>query len=231
MNLSTNAPMLRWIAGVAMLACAMASYALRPAPVPKASFSLEQMIPERFGDWVLDPTVVPIAPTPDVQANLDKLYSQLVSRAYVNPKGERIMLVVAYGGDQSDSLKAHRQEVCYQAQGFAIREVRSDALALSGGTVPLVRVHAQNRQRSEPMSYWFTMGEHVAIGHAERLLTQIAYGLGGELPDGLLVRVSSVTDDTVMAYRAQDRFLQDLLQAVPAATRVRLAGTGARAGA
>lgn len=220
-----------WVAAAAMLACAASAYVLRPTPMPQGDVRLEAMIPTQFGEWTLDPSVIPIAPTPDVQANLDKLYSQLVSRAYVNPRGERVMLVVAYGGDQSDSLKAHRQEVCYQAQGFTIRDVRRDALTLAQGTVPLVRVHAQNRQRSEPMSYWFTMGEHVAIGHAERLFTQIAYGLGGRLPDGLLVRVSSLTADPATAYRSQDGFIQALLAAVPEPVRVRLAGTGARTGA
>jgi len=34
-----------------------------------------------------------------VQANLDRLYRQIVARTYVNAAGERMMLTVAHGGD------------------------------------------------------------------------------------------------------------------------------------
>jgi EpsI family protein len=213
-----------WLAGGAMLACALLSHFWRPQPVAAPPQRLEAMIPASFGEWRIDPSIIPVAPTPDVQSNLDRLYSQIVARTYVNSAGERVMLVVAYGGDQSDSLKAHRQEVCYQAQGFAIREVRRENVALAAGELPLVRVHAQNGSRSEPFSYWFTMGDRVVIGRGERLVAQIGHGLRGEVPDGLLVRVSSLSKEPGTAYEAQDGFVRALLAAVPESTRRRLAG-------
>ena len=159
-----------WIAGIAMLCCAALASAWRPVAVANPGFQLEALIPAQFGAWRVDAGVIPIAPTPDVQQNLDKLYGQIVSRAYVNDRGERMMLVVAYGGDQSDSLKAHRQEVCYTAQGFTVRDVHQDTLNASGALVPLVRMHAQKDDRSEPVSYWFTMGDRVVIGRLDRLI-------------------------------------------------------------
>jgi EpsI family protein len=219
-----------WLAGLAMLACAAAAHTLKPVPAPRIAFDLSQAVPVAFGDWRVDPSIVPIAPTPDVQASLDKIYDQIVSRAYVNSRGERVMLVIGYGGDQSDSLKAHRQEVCYAAQGFAIREVRNDRLTIGGtASVPLVRMHAQKARRSEPVTYWFTMGDRVAIGRTERLALQIGHGLAGRVPDGLLLRVSSLSPDTAASYAEHDRFLRELLQAVDPQVRTRLAGTGAAA--
>ena len=159
-----------------------------------------------------------------MQQNLDKLYGQIVSRAYVNDHGERMMLVVAYGGDQSDSLKAHRQEVCYTAQGFTVRDVHEDRLNAAGASVPLVRMLAQKADRSEPVSYWFTMGDHVVIGRLDRLIAQIGYGLAGKIPDGLLVRVSSISRDAPASFAAQDEFLRSLLGAVGAPLRRQLAG-------
>ncbi len=214
-----------WLAALAMVACAAAAHTLRPVAQPRQGFVLDTLIPKAFGSWQVDPGVTPVAPTPDVQASLDKIYDQIVSRAYVNANGERVMLVIGYGGDQSDSLKAHRQEVCYSAQGFAIREVRNDQLTLaSGGEVPVVRVHAQKGRRSEPISYWFTMGETVAVGRAERLAVQVGYGLAGRVPDGLLLRVSSLSRDIPASYAAHDRFLRELLAAVDPQVRVQLAG-------
>jgi len=52
---------------------------------------------------------------------LDKLYSQILNRVYVNATGYRIMLLLAYGSDQHGSLQADKPEVCYPAQGFALQ--------------------------------------------------------------------------------------------------------------
>lgn len=216
-----------WVAGAAMVVCAIAATLWRPVAVADPAFKLDAVVPSSFGPWRVDPNVVPIAPTPDVQQNLDKLYGQIVSRTYVNDRGERMMLVVAWGGDQSDSLKAHRQEVCYTAQGFAVSNVHRDALNLNGEAVPLVRMHAVKSTRSEPVSYWFTMGDHVVIGRVDRLLAQVGYGLAGKIPDGLLVRVSNVSRNVPASYAAQDDFLRSLLSATDAAGRRKLAGAGA----
>lgn len=227
----TTRKLLPWIAASLMLTGAVLAQALRPVSVAQGGFDLQTLVPREFGAWRLDPTIMPVAPTPDVQASLDKIYDQIVSRTYVNERGQRVMLVIGYGGDQSDSLKAHRQEVCYAAQGFNVRDVRRDVLSLGRGEVPLVRLHASKGRRSEPVSYWFTMGDAVAIGRTERLVAQIGHGLAGRIPDGLLLRVSNVSPDVAGSYGLHDEFLRDLLGVVAADTRVRLAGAGARGAA
>jgi EpsI family protein len=212
------------VVGASLVATALAAQVLQPQPVGARGFDLDAQIPPAFGEWRVDPSIQPIAPSPDVQANLDKIYEQIVTRTYVNQAGERIMLVVAYGGEQSDSLKAHRQEVCYAAQGFAIRSVRSDSTRFGSTEVPIVRVHAVKGRRSEPVSYWFTMGDRVLMGRGERLLAQIGHGLRGEIPDGMLVRVSSLSSDTAASYRAHDQFLATLVTHLSPDARTRLAG-------
>ena len=186
----------RWTAfalAVAMVLCALMAQLLRPAPAPDLAVRLDELIPANFDGWQEDRSVVPVAPSPDVQAALEQIYDQILARTYVNDRGERMMLVVAYGGDQSDSLKAHRQEVCYAAQGFSIRSVKNESLHVAGMNLPLVRLLAVKGRRSEPVTYWFTMGDRIAISRTDRLLTQIRYGLSGRIPDGLLVRVSSLS--------------------------------------
>ncbi|MFY9328513.1 MAG: exosortase C-terminal domain/associated protein EpsI [Georgfuchsia sp.] len=85
------------------------------------AISLENMIPKAFGDWREEPQKNVQVVNPQTQALLNKLYSQIVSRVYVNPEGYRIMLSVAYGSDQRGSLQAHKPEVCYRA--FVIPDV------------------------------------------------------------------------------------------------------------
>jgi EpsI family protein len=207
----------------AMMGAAVAVPALTPVARP-SSLDLERLIPAQFAGWRIDPDVVPIAPTPDVQARLDRIYGQTVSRAYVNDAGEQMMLTVAYGGDQSDALKAHRQEVCYTAQGFEIHGLHHARLSTAGRTIPVTRMLAMRGERAEPVTYWFTMGDRVVLGRFERLRAQLASGLSGRVPDGMLVRVSSISPDAPRAFGAQESFIAALLAAMPASQTVRFVG-------
>lgn len=209
----------------AFAAAALAAPLLKPAPADISAVNLERMLPSTFGEWRIDQSIEPIAPTPEVQANLDRIYNQTVSRAYVNAAGEQMMLTVAYGGDQSDALKAHRQEVCYSAQGFTIHGLHHSTLDAGGRAIPVTRLHAVRGARSEPVTYWLTMGDRVVLGRFERLEVQLASGLAGRQPDGMLVRVSSIGDDATRAYAAQQSFIVAALAAMPAADAARLVGT------
>ena len=211
------------VAGIAMAFAAAAAPALKPVP-EKVTLDLERMIPATFGDWHIDPDEAPVAASPDVEANLARLYQQIVARTYVNSRGERMMLTVAHGGDQSDALKAHRQEVCYRAQGFDIHALAHGTYSTAGRTIPVTRMLAVRGERSEPVTYWFTMGDRVVLGRLERLKVQLANGLAGRVPDGMLVRVSSLSENAPQAFAAQEAFMAAIVAAVPATEAARLVG-------
>jgi len=213
--------------GAVMVLAAGAAFALKPTRGydGTAGFDLERIIPGSFSDWIIDPGVVPIVPAPDVQANLDRLYSQLVSRTYVNARGERMMLTVAYGGDQSDALKAHRQEVCYAAQGFEIRHASHERLRIREKTIAVTRMLAVRGARSEPVTYWFTMGDRVVLSRLERLVVQLKFGLSGRIPDGMLVRVSSISASPARAFTGHEEFMRALIGAMRAGDVHRLLGS------
>jgi len=138
-----------------------------------------------------------------------------------------MMVTVAYGGDQSDALKAHRQEVCYTAQGFTVHDLHGGELATKGGSIPVTRMVAVREERIEPVTYWFTMGDRVVRGRVERLTMQLREGFAGRIPDGMLVRVSSISADAPAAFAAQQAFVTQLLSAMPADHRARVAGANA----
>jgi exosortase B len=211
-------------AALAMACAAIAAVALRPVPAAGPALDLDRLVPVRFGDWREDPELAQVAPAPEVQASLDRIYRQVVSRTYVNGAGERMMLTVAYGGDQSDALKAHRQEACYSAQGFRIHGLSHGTLDAAGRSIPVTRMLAVRGARSEPVTYWFTMGDRVVLGRAERLAVQLRSGLAGIVPDGMLVRVSSLSRDAATAYAAQQGFVAAILASMPADGVSRLVG-------
>lgn len=190
---------------------------------------LEAMFPTAFGDWQVDRSMPVILPAPDVQAKLDAIYNQVLARTYVNPHtGDRVMLSVAYGGDQSDGMSVHLPEVCYPAQGFELEGKRSVTLKLDGRDVPAQRLLTRLGSRMEPVTYWMTLGETVAATRTQRKLAQMRYGLQGLVPDGMLVRVSTIDRVPDHAFAVQLQFLQSMVGAIPEAQRNRVVGARGR---
>lgn len=210
-----------------MLAASVFAVALRPTQKladlgPK--INLEVMIPKRFGDWHVDESIIPLLPAPDVQAKLDKIYNQTLARTYVNEDGRRIMLSIAYGGDQSDAMQVHLPEICYAAQGFEVKKVNEATISTADRFIPVRRLVARLAGRTEPITYWITLGDQVVNGGVRRKLAQIRYGIAGSVPDGILVRASSIGQDEAQAYALQDAFLQEMLATMQAGDRRRLTG-------
>jgi EpsI family protein len=236
--LCEGAVMNRRFASSAVLGLAMAgTSALTGALTPtvrlsqaQAAFSLAHMIPARFADWTVDASVVPLQPDPERQSVLEKIYDQTLSRTYINSAGERVMLSIAYGGDQSRALQVHLPEVCYVAQGFDMLKVGEGALATRFGQVPVKRLVARQDSRNEPITYWITVGDKAINSSFEQKLQRLAYGLSGKIPDGMLVRVSTIQTDAQRAYQLQDRFVGQLLDALDPGGRVRLLGAAGRKG-
>jgi EpsI family protein len=79
--------------------------------------------------------------------------------------------------------------------------------------------------RHELVTYWFTVGTTAVNSDWERKKAQLHYALKRQIPDGLLVRVSSIDQDSEQAYKIQDQFIDQLLSAASPAARLRLAGT------
>ena len=221
------------VIGLCMFAAAGFALALKPTERMADSgpkVDLEVLIPKTFGDWKIDETVVPLIANPEQEALLNKIYSQTLSRTYINSRNERIMLSIAYGGDQSDSMAVHKPEVCYPAQGFQILKSATGSFSTGAGDIPVKRLVATQGQRVEPITYWTTVGDAVEISSGLGWkLKQIKYGLTGKIPDGLLFRISSIQTDENAAYQAQDDFSRALIGALTPAGKERIVGRVATA--
>jgi EpsI family protein len=221
----------RWRA-VVVLAAMLATVALSVWMTPTVYLSdklgkpdLETLFPKEFGTWQVDARSAMVLPSPETQALLDSIYNQTLTRTYINPLGYRIMLSVAYGGDQSDATRAHMPEVCYPAQGFQITANDSGQITLDQRPVAVRYLMSKYGNRNEPITYWMVVGDRVSLSRTDQKLAQFYLGLKGFIPDGMLVRVSSIDDNADHGYRAQEAFLKDLAAAVPAQGRDRIFGT------
>lgn len=221
------------VLGVAMAGTSALTGALTPTQKvadARANFSLETMIPKSFAGWTVDTSVVPLTPDPTQKELIAALYDQTLSRTYVNAQGQRVMLSIAYGGDQSKQLQLHLPEVCYVAQGFDMVKDRRDELATGYGKVPVKRLVARQNSRNEPITYWITIGDKAVKSGIDQKLQRFLYGLSGRIPDGMLVRVSTIQADEAGAYRVQDRFVEQMLAALDPQARARLMGAATNHG-
>ena len=211
-------------ASLALLAAAMFAEVLAPRELmarASASLDLDKAIPRQFAGWTVVPNMSPVTPADpegfvDPDANSNRIYAQEVGRSYVDHSGNIVMLLVAYGPVQNYRLKAHRPEICYTAAGFRISDKFGAAIDYKDGAAPIkvTRVVAERESRYEPISYWMRVGNDITTGVVDRQIVRLKYGLRGIIPDGALIRVSTIGLPREASFQLQDRFVHDLLAAI-----------------
>jgi EpsI family protein len=188
-------------------------------------FNLETMIPKQFGDWVVDNGLESLLVSPDKRLLVNKIYNQTLSRTYVRKDGQRVMLSIAYGSDQSDSMQVHKPETCYTAQGFQVVKQIDIALNVNGNSVKAKQLVAVKGDRIEPITYWIRVGNETVLGNLSQKIAQLKYTLTGYIPDGLLFRVSSIQSDELQAYDIHKMFIDDLFRVLDKDDQIKLNGT------
>lgn len=205
------------LASVVIISSAVLAYAITPREVMgqlSGSFDLAQIVPEQFGDWKVVPSVRLVEPEPDSLSK--QIYSQELGRGYRDHEGNLVMLLIAYGPDQSARLQVHRPEICYAAAGFRVLPTSTSVVAYRKAAPPLPvrRLTAQRESRREPITYWTRIGDEVSRTAIERQLVRLRFLLRGKIADGVLVRVSTIGLTQEKAFLLHDRFIRELFAAI-----------------
>lgn len=204
------------VVGVPLIAAAAGATAL----VPRNQLNLrgdrkiEDMVPLEFDGWHVTPSNAVILPKTDGDSLADTLYGEQVSRLYLGDDRMPVMLVIAYGETQSDSLQVHRPEVCYSAFGFEIQNSRRHDISVAeNGAVPARQLVARGEQRVEPILYWTRIGDLLPASGTEQRLMKLRTEMQGYVADGVLVRLSTVGEPTDETFANLDRFATSMLRA------------------
>jgi EpsI family protein len=217
-----------FVIGLCMLAATGMALALKPTARlvdAKSKINLETLIPVQFGDWKMDESIAPLLVTPELQKVIDETYSQTLNRTYVNRGGKRIMLSVAYGGNHGEGMQMHRPEICYPAQGFqVVKEPQPALLGTQYGELQVNRLVAEQGSRHEPITYWVVVGDKQTQFGLRMRLAHLRYTLTGVIPDGMLIRVSSIDQDDQGAYQNQSEFIRAMLAALRGKEREHITG-------
>lgn len=187
--------------------------------------TIAEALPAKFGQWASEDTENLINPA--TAGRLTRaLYSELVMRIYSNAEtGSDVMLLAAYGDTQSDLLQLHRPESCYPAVGFTLKMSEAATIDVGGGAkLPIRRVVAVAEDRVENIVYWTRMGESLPQSGPEQREQRINNSIAGFVPDGILVR-NSLLGDSTKAFETLDRFVPEMLRAIPSTKRMAFVGT------
>jgi EpsI family protein len=203
--------------GAACLAGAAGGAALKPRREVKLlkSGKVADLVPATFGGWTSEDVGDPYAINGKGTLSA-KLYNELLVRQYTNQAAQSAVLVLlAYGGKQSDELQLHRPEVCYPAFGYAL--VSNEPLSLpvgEGVTVPARRLAAEQDDRRESIIYWSRMGELLPQSAAQQRAARLQIGMQGIVPDGLLCRFSMAGESAPQNWQKIDAFVIEMLGAI-----------------
>jgi EpsI family protein len=209
--------------GGAFLAAAATALAFKPRhhDLRLGSSRLEDLVPKVFAGWNFEATSGLVLPPQDQLR--DKIYSQLLTRVYSRADGAGVMLLIAYSGSQDGAIQVHRPEVCYPASGYDLTRVDQHSVSLTGVLrVPGRFIVAETGLRREQLIYWTRLGNRFPTRWSEQRLAVFEENLDGVIPDGVLVRISTLVQDD--AQQLLDGFAEDLYRSVGTRMKNVLAG-------
>ena len=214
--------------GCACAATAGAAYTMEPRKrlVLLGDHKMADILPLKFDSWSAENSDGLVQP-PDEGTLAAQLYSEMVGRIYHQTGTDAaVMMLVAYGDTQSDMLQLHRPEACYPAVGFTLASSRPEVLRISGGvTIPIREVVARLGDRQENIVYWARLGEDLPNSAGEQRKARLEASIRGFIPDGALIRFSSVGADQNADFASIKEFVRKLLMAVAPDQRRALIGT------
>lgn len=213
------------VSGLLAGASAGAYFALpKVAYPPIANRVFESWIPQKFGNWTLESTSGVVLPPPDALS--DRLYDNLATRVYRSEGAPAVMLLIAYNYKQDGILQLHRPEFCYPAGGYRLSSTEPVTVDLGRGRkVPASIFTAENDERTEQVLYWTRLGGQFPRTWLEQRLSVTRANLMGDIPDGVLMRVSILGADQGEALSILQGFLTAFFDGTVAPLHRMLIGT------
>lgn len=211
--------------GAMTLATAGTAYAAMPRKkiMTIGKGQLDKVVPLKVGPWEYETASGLVLPPPDQLEQL--LYDQQVTRAYSAQNQLPVMLLMAYGSSQSGMLQIHRPEICYPSSGFRLSDTRIMPMETQDGhDFPVRTFTARGDTRTEQVLYWTRIGNLVPASWAAQRLAVMRQNIEGYIPDGLLVRLSTVSEDEGQAQATLRTFVRTMLAEIGPQRREMLIG-------
>jgi len=181
------------------------------------SQKLDDLVPKQIGAWKFVAASGLVVPPED---QLERaIYSQLLTRVYNDGVNSPVMLLVAQSGSQTGVLQIHRPETCYTASGYRISAVAPHDVLLGTKMLPANTMLATNEGLTEHVLYWTRVGNDIPGSWKQQKIAVAKQNLEGIVPDAILVRVSTVSNDAAGAQATLDSFVRALIASIPPGRR------------
>ena len=178
---------------------------------------LDALVPKMIGPWKFVAASGLVVPPNDQLSRA--IYSNLLTRVYSDGQNPPVMLLVAQSGSQTGVLQIHRPETCYTAGGYHISAVTPQPIQVGLTIVPTNSMDASADGRIEHVIYWTRVGDRMPASWKQQRLAVAEQNIRGIIPDAILVRVSTVTDDANSARATLQAFVRALIGSLPANRR------------
>jgi EpsI family protein len=210
--------------GGALLGASALGFALTPRRVTAepARGALEKAIPQTIGSYSVsraNKLVVP--PESDLS---QRLYDQVLTRLYVSEDLPPILLVIAYGSVQDSALALHRPEICYSWAGYWVGKPQVLAFHRALQNARASYLSVVRGDRTEQVYFWSRVGNTYPTSLVSERLAIIEENLKGVLPDGILVRLSMLSNDAAAALPLLADFNSAMLEQLGESGRAMLLG-------
>lgn len=203
---------------------ATAAALARPvAPPPAISQKqLDASVPLALGDYHAAPGFDAVLPPRDELSK--RIYDRYLARGYVAPGKPAVTLVIAYGSTQDYGLQLHRPETCYPASGWSIGTTERLPVEIEGRTVATSTLSAARPGRIEQILYWTRIGSVFPDSAWDSRIEIVKRALTRDLPDGVLVRLSTGAQPKAFAIDTLVQFNTLLVDALAGPGRQLLLG-------
>lgn len=198
--------------GAALATASAAAFVREPrvTKTPLKAGELERLIPVRIGQWDFETRSGLVLPPDDPLSK--SLYSDVLTRVYVSANRPPVMLLIAYSNTQNGMLQVHRPEVCYPAGGYTLSETQTKALDVAPQIhIPARFFSAESASRTEQVMYWTRIGTESPTSWIDQRAAVVRANLKRVIPDGILVRTSTVLADYASAEPVLKEFVSAMI--------------------
>ncbi len=156
----------------------------------------------------------------------------VATRTYQHTDGRTVSVVMAWSGDGLNFQKIHEQQVCYKASGFEVSPLHIVSILTGTGSIDAMAFTAIQDARKDDVAYWMVIDgiRERDIDKRNPIVRQFLQLLylpsffRGELPDILMVRVSSVRLANGQPTTDHIDYIKEWLKTISSADRQRITG-------
>jgi EpsI family protein len=204
-----------------LLFCSAAGVAAWRQPSVKLDYlgteKLGDLVPKTSGPWSFVAASGLVIPPEEQMEQV--VYSQLLTRVYSDGTNPPIMVLLAQSAGQTGFLQIHRPDFCYTASGYSISAVTPHRISVGPKLVAASSMDANGGGPTEHVIYWTRVGDRMPTSWKAQKWAVAEQNLRGIIPDAILVRISTVSDDGDAARATIDNFVRAFIASIPLSKR------------